>query len=45
MVKREIREELSKAARRVAVLELRVFTVTASVKILRAQISGESATR
>ena len=45
MVKREISEELRKAASRVAVLELRVFTVTVGVKSLREQINGDNAKR
>ncbi len=45
MVKREISEELEKATTRVAVLELRVFTVTVGVKTLREQINGDDVKR
>jgi hypothetical protein len=41
VVTREISEELQKATARVAVLELRVFTVALSVKTLREQINGD----
>jgi hypothetical protein len=41
VVTREVSEELQKATARVAVLELRVFTVALSVETLRKQISGD----